>query len=77
MRRRNIRIYHRMNQLANILEKMVFSFINVCVYGVETLFIDAAFGKARFRKRYPYIRHVVHKTIVVRSVAPRVIVVNR
>jgi hypothetical protein len=60
----------RLNKFADVLEAIATTIIN----GVELVAIDFVFGKARYRKRGPKMRPIIHRTynrtVVVREPLP-------
>ena len=69
-----VRKYYWMRQLANMLKKIAVGMMNCFIFGAELLLIDAVFGKPRFRKCYPRVRPIIHKTYIVHT--PRVMMVK-
>lgn len=52
----------RLSRFADALEAVVNLSIRAIAGTIELCLIDLAFGKSRYRKRYPKMRPIIHKT---------------
>jgi hypothetical protein len=52
----------RLSRFADGLEAVVFTSIRAFASGVELFLIDFVFGKAKYRKRGPKMRPIIHRT---------------
>jgi hypothetical protein len=64
----------RLNKFADLLEAVAHTSIRAFANAVELLLIDFVFGKAKYRKRGPKMRPIMHRTynrtVVVREPLP-------
>jgi hypothetical protein len=60
----------RLNKIADLLEAVAHTIINA----IELVIADAAWGRAKYRKRDPKLRPIIHRTynrtVVVRESLP-------
>jgi hypothetical protein len=63
-----------LSRFADGLEAIVFTSIRAFANAVELVMIDGVFGKAKYRKRGPKMRPIIHRTynrtVVVREPLP-------
>ena len=58
----SIKTKRRLNKFADVLEAVALTIIKGAASAVELVMIDLAFGKAKYRKRGPKMRPIVHHT---------------